>query len=112
MVYAQNPSNGAYSAIPGPLNDAWAFLTDISNKLQEKLPKYELITSGPYMNDFLRSHSVSYTSVSDVVQRIVQWYNENVNLANAPGFIDGVAALAQKLFELIAQGIRWLVNYL
>jgi hypothetical protein len=100
-------------AIPAPLNDVWKWLTDLGNQLQSKLPNYSIIndkTAGQQLEQGVKA--VNYESVNSTLKGISTWYNDNVNLANMPGFIDKVTNIIKRAIELLALAIQKLVDYL
>lgn len=91
---------------------AWQYINDLGNQLQSKLPKYSLINeknAGQTIQEGVKSFN--YNSLSGIFDGIATWYN-NVNLANAPGFIDKTVEIIKRGIELLARGIKWLVGYL
>ncbi len=113
--YASDPQTSLGTqnlAIPGPLMDAWNYINDLGNKLQEKLPKYSLINEKS-AGDALKQgvQSFNYNSLNDLFGKIVTWFNSTVNFANMPGFINYAAAILRQIVEMIAQAIKMLVGY-
>ena len=100
-------------AIPGPLMDAWNYVTDLGNQLITKLPKYSLINeknAGETIQQGVKSFN--YNSLNDLFGGIATWFNNNVNLANMPGFINDAAAVLRQLVEMVAQALKMVVGYL
>ena len=110
---SQIPLETQNFAIPKPITDAWTFVNDVANQLKSKLPDYSLINekkAGEYLNQGVKTFN--YNSLNDVFQGIANWYESNINLANAPGFIDEAVQIVKRAFELFAELIRWIIGYL
>lgn len=93
--------------------DAWNYITDLGKNLEDKLPKYSLInekSTGETIQQGVKSFN--YTSLNDVFGGIATWFNNNINLANMPGFINDAAAILRQIVEMFAQAIKMVVGYL
>ncbi len=109
----QNTQGTQNLAIPGPLMDAWNYAIDLGNQLITKLPKYSLINEKNASETIQQGvKSFNYNSLNDLFSGMATWFNNNVNLANMPGFINDAAAVLRQLVEMVAQAIKMVVGYL
>lgn len=104
--------NNLTESLPGPINEAINYLNDLSNKIGEKLPQYKGAIDISTVPQTLSEKSLNYNSLNDIVQGIKNWYDTNVNLANAPGFVDKVVEIFRRIFEFIGEVVKRFVDYL
>ena len=100
------------NAVTGPINDLIKPFEDFKNTLGNKLPQATTNIPIGSAKNFLDQKGITYDSASNVLNKIVEWFNAHLNAANSPAFITWAVDFLKRFLLLLLELLNKIVSYL
>ncbi len=108
----QTSGESLKNAVTGPINDLIKPFENFKDTLGSKLPQATTNIPIGSAKNFLDQKGITYDSVSNVLNRIAEWFNAHLNAANSPAFISWAVDFLKRFLLLLLELLNKIVSYL